>query len=318
MPPPVSSSGLSATFEAMPGKAAGALTRGALRGFRFLSRQATANFCAAAMRGIGRLRSENRTGRDNLAAAFPEKSAEEIDRILRGVWDNLGRVVGEFVHIDRFKVYDPALPGPFDIVCGADTYARFRALRDKPALLFGAHLANWELAALAFHRFGLDSVILYRRPNVAAVADAVADIRGGSMGTLVAADNRAVMAFSRALRAGRTVAMLIDQYFDRGVDITFFGRRTRGNPLVARLARQYEVPMYGVYIVRLPGDKFRIELTEAITPARDAEGKIDVASTVQILNSEIERWVRANPEQWLWLHRRWRPNKAHWAAEDDA
>lgn len=297
-------------MDAALGKAAGALATAVLRTARLLSRRTTADFCAIAMRRIGRLRPEHEIGRRNLTAAFPEKTPEQISEVLNGTWDNLGRVIGEFVHLDRFTTYDPALPGPFDIECSRETYERFRMIRDdgKAALLFGAHLANWELAALAFQRFGIDAVILYRRPNVDAVADAVERIRGDSMGTLVHGDSRAMLRFARALRGGQHVAMLIDQYFVRGVDVTFFGRKTRANPLIARLLRQYECPVFGTYIVRLPGGRFRIELTEAIAPARDAAGKIDVAATMQTLTSEVESWVRAYPEQWLWLHRRWRPH----------
>ena len=65
-------------------------------------------------------------------------------------------------------------------------------------------------------------------------------------------------------------------------------------------------PLNGVRIVRLPGHRFRVELTEAIAPARDANGRIDVQGTMQIITSVVEQWVREHPEQWLWLHRRWR------------
>ena len=100
--------------------------------------------------------------------------------------------------------------------------------------------------------------------------------------------------------------MLVDQYYVRGVEVTFFGRRTMANPLLARLARQIDCPIHGMRIVRLPKHRFRVEITEAITPARDAAGEIDVAATTQIIIGVIEGWIREHPEQWLWQHRRWR------------
>jgi KDO2-lipid IV(A) lauroyltransferase len=104
--------------------------------------------------------------------------------------------------------------------------------------------------------------------------------------------------------------MLVDQYFVRGVEVTFFGRRTMANPLLARLAQHFDCPIHGTRIVRLPGNRFRAELTEEIQPARDAQGKIDIAATTQIITNVVEGWIRENPEQWLWLHRRWRPEDA--------
>jgi len=101
--------------------------------------------------------------------------------------------------------------------------------------------------------------------------------------------------------------MLVDQYNVQGVDVTFFGRRTKANPMLARLARHVECPIHGARMIRLPAHRFRIEMTEAIAPARDAEGKIDVARTMQIVTDVVEAWVREHPAQWLWLHRRWRP-----------
>ena len=101
--------------------------------------------------------------------------------------------------------------------------------------------------------------------------------------------------------------MLVDQYYVRGVEVTFFGRRTMANPLLARLARHFDSPIHGTRVIRLPGHRFRGELTDAIAPARDAEGKIDIAGTMQIITGVVEGWIREHPEQWLWQHRRWRP-----------
>jgi KDO2-lipid IV(A) lauroyltransferase len=97
-----------------------------------------------------------------------------------------------------------------------------------------------------------------------------------------------------------------DQYLTNGVEVTFFGRKTRANPMLARLLRQIECPIHGVRIIRLPGHRFRGELSEEVKPVRDAAGQIDIQGTMQAVTSVIEGWIREYPDQWLWLHRRWR------------
>lgn len=286
----------------------GGLAVGLLSVTRYFDPDKTANFFASITRRIGPWLPENRIGRANLTAAFPEKSPAEIDTILNGVWDNLGRVGAEFAHLDHIWNLDVEHPERGRIELGADTSEKFERLRNdgKGALIFASHLANWELPALAAPAYGLESAILFRRPNIAAADRAIQDMRAVNMGTMIATTHDAPLRLAQALQKGVHVGMLVDQYFGRGVEVTFFGRKTKANPLLARLARQIECPIHGVRVVRLPGHRFRTELSDEIVPVRDATGQIDVQGTMQAITTVIEGWVREHPEQWLWLHRRWR------------
>ena len=290
--------------------AAGALAVELLKLIRLVNPDTMANFTGWAMRSIGPLLREHRIGRDNLTRAFPEKSTAEIETILRGVWDNLGRVGAEFAHLDRLWDYDPEHPErPSRVEFRTVDTERFHQLANdgKPALIFASHLANWELPAICAATHHLDSAVLYRRPNIAAIDQWLRETRAASMGTLIATGLDAPVKIADALRRGAHVGMLVDQYYVRGVEVTFFGQRTMANPLLARLAQHFDCPIHGTRIVRLPGNRFRAELTDEIKPARDAQGQIDIAATMQIVMTVIEGWVREHPEQWLWLHRRWRP-----------
>jgi KDO2-lipid IV(A) lauroyltransferase len=112
---------------------------------------------------------------------------------------------------------------------------------------------------------------------------------------------------ARLLQSGVNVGMQADQHYTRGVQVTFFGRPCLANPLIAVLARQTGAPIHGLRVVRNPdGNSFWGDISEEVKPARDAAGKFDVAGTMQAVTSVIEGWVREYPEQWLWLHRRWR------------
>jgi Kdo2-lipid IVA lauroyltransferase/acyltransferase len=288
--------------------AIGAATVGMLRTARYFDPVKTSEFFARVTRLIGPRLREHRIGRANLTAAFPEKSPEEIEAILMGVWDNLGRVGAEFAHIDHVWDYDRAHPERSRIDLSPRSIELFDQIRDdgKPALIFASHLANWELPALAAVAHGLDAAILYRRPNIASADRIIQEMRQVNMGTLIPAGRDAPLRLAEALKSGQHVAMLIDQYLTGGVEVTFFGRKTRANPMLARLLRQVECPVHGVRIIRLPGYRFRGELTEEIPPVRDADGKIDVQGTTQAITNVVEGWVREYPEQWLWLHRRWR------------
>jgi Kdo2-lipid IVA lauroyltransferase/acyltransferase len=288
--------------------AVGALTIALLRTTRYFDPIKTANRFGRVARLIGPMLREQRIGRANLTAAFPEKSPQEIETILTGVWDNLGRIAAEFAHLDHIWEHDPAHPEDSRIEIELRTHELFAKLRldEKPALIFASHLGNWEMPALAAVAHGLDATILYRRPNSASADRAIERMRAVKMGTLIPSGRDAPLRLAEALQNGQHVAMLVDQYLTNGVEVTFFGRKTKANPMMARLLRQVECPIHGVRVIRLPGHRFRAELSEEVPPVRDAAGKIDVQGTMQAITTVIEGWIREYPDQWLWLHRRWR------------
>ncbi|HYZ21621.1 MAG TPA: lipid A biosynthesis lauroyl acyltransferase [Rhodopila sp.] len=277
--------------------------------FRLLRRtdpDRASDFCGAVARRIGPLLPTHRIGRTNLRAAFADKDNAWIEQTLREAWDNLGRVAGEYVHMGRIWDFDPDHPNAGRIE--TDSVGLFETLRDdgKPALCFAAHLGNWELPAIAAPAHGLPSAVVYRMPNNKAVAKEIARIRGPLMGRLIRTRAQAALEMAAALESGLHLGMLVDQHFSRGVDVTFFGRRCKANPALARLARRFDCPVIGVRVIRLPGHRFRVLAEGPFTLPRGSDGQIDVQAATQMVTSVIEGWIREYPGQWLWFHRRWR------------
>jgi len=245
-------------------------------------------------------------GLRNLALAFPEKTEEERRKILAQSWDNMGRAAVEYLFIDRIWDFDPAVAKPGRIEAeGLERFDRL-ATDGRPAIILSAHLANWELPMVAASRHGLDAAALFLRPRNRWIGRLVLARRQPVMGELIASGPGALHRLARALEAGRHLGLLVDQYWLKGPKITMFGHPTAANPIFARLARLYECPVHMVRVVRLPGDRFRIELSEELDLPRDASGRIDVAAATQTVAVIIEGWVREHPGQWLWVHRRWR------------
>ncbi|HYF06319.1 MAG TPA: lipid A biosynthesis lauroyl acyltransferase [Acetobacteraceae bacterium] len=286
----------------------GFLVRAAFALMRALGPNLAPRIGAGLARTLGPLTPAHRIGRDNTAASFPEKPEAERRAILREAWDNLGRTACEYVHMDAIWDFSPENPEAGRITASAETVARYAQLRDdgKPALIFAAHLANWELPAIAAAKHGLEAAVLYRTPNNPAIANEILKLRKNSMGTLIPAGITAPLRMTTALERGLHVGMLIDQRFGRGPRITFLGRPAAANPLIAQLARRFDCPVHGARAIRLPGGRFRLDITGELALPRDAEGQVDVEGATAMMNAVIEGWIREHPGQWLWMHRRWR------------
>ena len=287
----------------------GSIAVGLMRAVKLVDRKRAANFTGALLRKVGPLLKEHQIGREQLRAAFPEKSDAEIEKILAGVWDNLGRVAAEFTHLDELKLAEEGSNAPNTILVPPQTLERARRFLNgnEALLIFASHLANWEIPAVVARSFGVKSAVLYRRPNIAAISDAVIKLRENLMGQMVPTDLSAPVRLAHLLQAGVHVGMLVDQHYGKGVEVSFFGRPCKANPLIAVLARQLECPIHGMRVVRLPdGNGFWGEMTDPIDPPRDADGRIDIKGAMQTITTVIEGWIREHPEQWLWLHRRWR------------
>jgi len=289
--------------------AAGALTVVLLKAIKYTDRKRMADFAGAFMRRVGPLLKEHRIGREQLRAAFPEKSDAEIEKILGGVWDNLGRIAIEFAHLDEFCVAGFGRQTKDVITYPPESQARYDWIMrsGKAAIGFAAHLANWELPGIGAKLIGVNSAVLYRRPNIGAVDDVIVKLREPLMGQLIPTGLDAPVRLGRLLQQGVHVGMLADQHYTRGVEVTFFGRPCLANPLIAMLARQTGLPIYGMRVVRkTDGNSFWGEISAPVEPARDAKGRVDIKGTMQAVTAVIEGWIREYPEQWLWLHRRWR------------
>jgi Kdo2-lipid IVA lauroyltransferase/acyltransferase len=261
------------------------------------------------MRKVGPLFKEHRLGRNNLHAAFPEKSDAEIETILGGVWDNLGRIAVEFAHLDEFCVDGFGRRTEDVITYPAHSQERYDRIANsgKASIGFAAHLANWELPGVGAKLIGVKSAVLYRRPNIDAISDVIVKLRQPLMGELIPTGLDAPVRLGRLLLDGINVGMLADQHYTRGVEVTFFGRRCLANPLLAMLARQTGLPIYGMRVVRNPdGNSFWGEISDPVEPVLGADGRVDIQGTTQAITAVIEGWIREYPEQWLWLHRRWR------------
>jgi KDO2-lipid IV(A) lauroyltransferase len=283
------------------------ILRGGVRYARSAGRERAIRIATLACRTIGRMTPEHRTAIRNIAAAFPEASDARRKEILDGCWENFASVAVEFALLDELAAnFNPARPdgGPVT-VSGIE---HFVSLRDdgKPAVIFAAHLANWELLGVVAAKFGLKTVVPYRPPaNVHFVEDVVAQ-REALMGTLVPNSRGASFEIAAAMGRGEHLGALIDQRFSAGPRVPFLGRLAATNPLAARMARQFDCPVHGARAIRRPGGRIHLELTPPIDMPRDEEGKIDIVGATAKMTSIVEEWVREYPEQWFWLHDRWR------------
>ena len=267
----------------------------------------------AVLRTLGPLLPAHRYAAENIRHAFPDLPDAERAKILHESWDNLGRMSAEFMHMQSIAAEQPERGAdgslaPSRIEISPDVVDAFQVMLEdgKPALVFSAHLANWELPAILAKRYGMEAAALYRTPNNRYLARRIRRTRRALMGRLISAGRTAPMELVSALRAGSHVGMLVDQRFGRGPEITFFGRPARTNPLFGMLARNIDCPVYGVRAVRTEGAHFRIELVGPLELPRDGEGLIDINAAMATITGIVESWIRATPGPWLWMHRRWR------------
>jgi Kdo2-lipid IVA lauroyltransferase/acyltransferase len=281
---------------------------------RLLGPERASNLGGMLTRWVGPLLPPHKTALTNIREAFPGMPEAEVRRIALGAWENLGRTGAEYAHLHH--LFDWDVDNPAVGRTEVDGIEHFLALRDdaQPGLIFSAHLGNWELPAICAARYGLDATAVFRAPNNPAARRIVYSIRSGTMGGLAAAGPGASFAMRDALEKGGHLGMLIDQHFTRGVVTDFMGRPALTNPILGKFAKYFDCPVHGVRVIRLPGYRFRLELTPALALPRDATGSVDVTGAMAMMTRIVDGWVREHPEQWLWMHRRWRPSAVDAAA----
>ncbi|MDE8350094.1 MAG: hypothetical protein POG74_11560 [Acidocella sp.] len=250
-------------------------------------------------RAIGPLMSSHKRALANLRSVMPDKPEAERRRIARQMWDNAGRVMAEYIHLETILA-DPKRV----TITGLDACAAHMDGK-KSGFALTAHYGNWEVTTLAGQRLGMSQVSLYRAAKNPYVDELIASRRRKTVaGGLLAKADGNMQAMMRLLNAGHYIGMMVDQREDRGLTLSFLGRPSATVHAPALLARRRNVPMFIGRARRTKGAYFELECVPVPLDITEDWQK-DVASNTQKLNDILTAWILETPEQWFWAHRRW-------------
>ena len=247
-----------------------------------------------------------RVGLENLEQAFPERDRAWCEETLRGAFRQLGYMAVELAHFDQLS------PDNIRDIVGFESAESERVFRERSserrAIIATGHFGNWELFAQASGLMGAPIHIVHRPLKNPKVDDWLTEVRGRA-GTRVVYKHAAARDILRLLRKGGLVAVPIDQHAPggTGVPVPFFGRLANTTPGPARLAQIAQVPIQVAVLARI-GDSGRHEIISRPPIPPPPKGK-DPAALLEVtaeLNRQFESIVREHPDQWLWMHRRWR------------
>ena len=237
----------------------------------------------------------------NLSRVYPDKSQAEIGAIVRGMWDNLGRLAAEFPHLEEFRLYEKG--GRVEVI-GVEHVDQ---LRDDglPGIFFSAHIGNWEIISLGVTQRGMPLDRVYRAANNRLVEWLYRQGRSAAKGALIPKGMAGVRMLLKSLKDGNHLAIMVDQKMNNGIAVPFMGRPAMTAPALAELALRFGCPVVPGRVRRLKGARFQVEVLPPLDLPDTGDRHADILATMTRVNEIVEAWVRETPEQWLWLHNRW-------------
>jgi KDO2-lipid IV(A) lauroyltransferase len=243
-------------------------------------------------------------GMRNLAMVFPEKSEAERTRILRGVFTSLGRQLAELCQFPKYTAENLDEVVVYD---GLENYEQAHA-RGKGVLFLTAHFGAWELSAFAHSLHG-HWLHIVMRPMDNEFLDRWLQRYRTMHGNKTVAKDDFVRGLLAAMKAGETVGILMDTNMTppQGIFVDFFGIPACTASGLARIALRTDAAVVPGFTIWDPArQKYRLRFDPARALIRTGDLEADIAANTQIFTKVIEDYVRRYPEQWLWVHRRWK------------
>jgi KDO2-lipid IV(A) lauroyltransferase len=240
--------------------------------------------------------------RRNLEAAFADRSPAELAAIRREMWDNLGRTIAEYPHLNAFRMRGDH---PRIIVEGLE-HVRFAQQTGKGIIFVSGHFANWEILPITASDCGLEGGSVYRPVNNPYVdAWTVAQRTQNGPKHMITKGPQGTRRIFSLLRQAKAIFMLVDQKTNEGIPAQFFGRMAMTTPAPAVLALKLGAILLPTSNERLAGARFKVTVHPPIMAIASDDHERDVLNLTQQINDVIEAVIRRRPSQWLWIHRRW-------------
>ncbi len=268
---------------------------------RAVARAVGATLGSFVYHALSRLR---KTGLRNLEMAFPKKSLAERDQILRGVYRSLGWQLAEFCKMSH---YTPAQASEFIRYDGLENYLAARE-RGKGVLVLTGHLGAWELSSFYHSLVGYPMSLVIRRLDNPLVDRFVNSIRCLHGNHVIHKDDFA-RGLLTAMHRGETVGILMDTNMTppQGVFVPFFGVDACTATAMARVALRTDAAVLPGFLLWEAAEKrYVLRFGPQIEMVRSGDAEADIVTNTALFTAVIESYIRQYPEQWLWVHRRWK------------
>jgi KDO2-lipid IV(A) lauroyltransferase len=276
-----------------------------LKSFGWLPRNvAYAGAELVAWTGFHLARRQQRAGLQNLKMAMPELTDSERMRVLRGVFSNLGRLLVEFSHFPELKAKNISRLVVYE---GFENYVE-SVRRGKGVLFLTAHVGAWELSSFAHSIYGHPMKFVVREIDNPRVERLISRYRALGGNSPIRRKN-ASRELLKALRNNETVGILVDQNTtrDEGAFVDFFGIPAATTTAVATLAlRTGAAVIPGFLIWDHDARSHRLHFDPPLNLIDTGDRAGDIIENTRMFNCVLERYVRKYPDQWLWIHRRWK------------
>lgn len=270
--------------------------------FKLLPLDVASNLGSVLARTLSPLLKPTKIAKKNLKTVFPEKTDREINDIIEKMWDNLGRNFSEFPHIPK-------------LIKNTTNRIEFIGIENvmalkndgKAGLFISAHFGNWETAISSCCLCDLPLHRIYRTANNPFVEKLLyTSGRGEKFGELIPKGSKGARRALELLKKHEHLGILIDQKMNDGIECRFLGLPAMTASAPAQFAIKFDCPIVMAKTERLKGAHFRITLYPPFKAEVTNDHQQDIKKLTQKMNDIVENWIREQPEQWLWVHNRWK------------
>ncbi len=249
---------------------------------------------------LGPVFRSNNICHSNLAIAFPDLNKDEKEKIIKDMWNNYGKILAEYMYIKKFRNSETFSKNI--IIKNQEILEKIKS-DSKPVIFVSGHFNNFELMAMHIEKSGIDVAAIYRPLNNKFLNPIMKNIRvkyickkqikKGISGT------KEILKY---FKNGTSVALMIDQRVSQGINSNFFNRKALTTTIPAQFVKKYGAKIVPIYIERLKGSKFQIEINKSI----EFSNNDSIETITENLNYVIENMIKKNPSQWIWTHNRWK------------
>ena len=240
----------------------------------------------------------------NILIAFPDLNEKLINEMIERMWKNIGRIFGEYIHINKFSIIDQK---KIKIVFANKNNFELLKKNNKPVVFFSGHFANFELMAKCLQELGFNIGAIYRPLNNIFLNPIMEFIRKKYICPIqIEKGSNGTKKLIKHISTNGPLALMIDQRLSSSIRVPFFNQPATTTTTPAQLAIKYDALLVPVFLKRLEKTNFEFFIEKPLIINRTNDYDKDIFNITQSMNKKIEEFIKRDPAHWLWSHDRWK------------